>query len=187
MYGSICWPTPGFKGRTFSSGFSTDGTLISASAAPHYGYLWVVCMSVSRVCVCVCVCVNPFPSASVLKSHWSCCLVLTAACLDEVRCFLQVLAASQQLLPQLWPCSYVWHRRGFGAGQCWRIVEGSGFLSHRDSHPRGKFWSDVSGSAVWGGQFSFELEEGGPPAGGWDQHRCWHSARPSARNCIGSA
>ena len=30
------WPTPGFKGRTFVSlGFSTEGTLISASTVPH--------------------------------------------------------------------------------------------------------------------------------------------------------
>ena len=34
---AIYWPTPGFKGRTFSSVFSPDGTLISASAAPHCG------------------------------------------------------------------------------------------------------------------------------------------------------
>ena len=33
--GALFWPTPGFKAQ--SSGFSTDGTLLSASAVPHYG------------------------------------------------------------------------------------------------------------------------------------------------------
>ena len=37
MYGYIYWPTPGCKGRTFKLSVSTDGTLISASAAPHCG------------------------------------------------------------------------------------------------------------------------------------------------------
>ena len=35
---AIFWPSPGFKGRTFvSSGFSIEGTLISASSVSHYG------------------------------------------------------------------------------------------------------------------------------------------------------
>ena len=39
---ALYWPTPGFKGvgEPSSSVFSTDGTLISASAAPHCGVLW---------------------------------------------------------------------------------------------------------------------------------------------------
>ena len=33
---AIFWPTPGFKGKTFvSSGFSTEGTLMSAAKLPH--------------------------------------------------------------------------------------------------------------------------------------------------------
>ena len=35
-YMATSWPTPGFKERTFdSSGFSTEGTSVSASAIPH--------------------------------------------------------------------------------------------------------------------------------------------------------
>ena len=35
-YTAVFWPTPGFEGRTsVNSGFSTEGTLLSASAVPH--------------------------------------------------------------------------------------------------------------------------------------------------------
>ena len=42
-----------------------------------------------------------------VKSLWSCCLILKAACPDEVRCLLQVLMAAPHLLSQvrlLRPC-----------------------------------------------------------------------------------
>ena len=35
----IYGPAPGFEGRTLSSGFSTDGSSISASAVPHCGWV----------------------------------------------------------------------------------------------------------------------------------------------------
>ena len=38
---AIFWPIQGFKRRTsVSSGFSTEGTLISVSTVPHCGYRW---------------------------------------------------------------------------------------------------------------------------------------------------
>ena len=38
---AIFWPSPGIKRRRFvSSGFSTEGTLIFASAVPHLGWGW---------------------------------------------------------------------------------------------------------------------------------------------------
>ena len=45
-YGYIYWPTSGFKGEPFSSLFSTDGTLISAYAAPHCRVLIIWAFSV---------------------------------------------------------------------------------------------------------------------------------------------
>ena len=41
------------------------------------------------------------------------------------------------------PSGHAWHQRLLWAGQCWRMcswVQGSGVLSHRDSHPCGRYW-----------------------------------------------
>ena len=79
--------------------FSPDGTLISASAAPHCGDVRARARVCVFVCVCVCVCV----CLSVSECSWAICRVSVYLCFPRPMCRVimpEVITTAQHKGPQ---------------------------------------------------------------------------------------